>query len=43
MYTHVFLTSAVVGGEWSVSSPGHFNTGERVAGTHRTGNWLQME
>jgi hypothetical protein len=27
---HVFLTSALVGGEWSVSCPGHFILGERA-------------
>jgi hypothetical protein len=25
VYIHVFLTSALVGGEWSASRPGHFN------------------
>jgi hypothetical protein len=33
-YTHVFLTSALVGGEWSASRPGSFTPGERASGTH---------
>jgi hypothetical protein len=32
-----FLTSALVGGEWSASRPGRFNPGERVPGTH----WIE--
>jgi hypothetical protein len=34
--THVLLTSALVGGEWSASLPGRFTPGERVPCTH----WL---
>jgi hypothetical protein len=42
LYTHVFLTPALVGGEWSASRPGRFITGEeppfpldtRLGGTH---------
>jgi hypothetical protein len=34
---HVFLTSALVGGEWSASCPGHFSPRERVPGTHWIG------
>jgi hypothetical protein len=37
--THVFLTSALVEGEWSVSLPGRFTPGERAPDTHRTGSW----
>jgi hypothetical protein len=33
----VFLTSALVGGEWSVSRPGRFTTGERAPHTHYIG------
>jgi hypothetical protein len=29
-----FLTSALVGGEWSTSRPGRFTPGERTPGTH---------
>jgi hypothetical protein len=32
-----FLTSALVGGEWSTSRPGHFTPGERAPGTHWIG------
>jgi hypothetical protein len=38
--SHIFLTSALVGGEWSVSRPGRFTSGERVPGTHRMGGWV---
>jgi hypothetical protein len=31
---HIFLTSAVVGGEWSASRPGRFTPGERAPATH---------
>jgi hypothetical protein len=31
---HVFLTSALVGDEWSASHPGRFTLGERAPGTH---------
>jgi hypothetical protein len=27
---HIFLTSALAGGEWSASRPGRFTPGERV-------------
>jgi hypothetical protein len=30
----IFWTSALVGGEWSTSHPGHFTPGERAPGTH---------
>jgi hypothetical protein len=36
--THpVFLTSALVGGEWSASRPSRFTPGERAPGTHWIG------
>jgi hypothetical protein len=35
VYTHIFLTSALVGGEWPASRPGRFNPGARVSGVHR--------
>jgi hypothetical protein len=38
-YTHS-LTSALDGGEWSASRPGHFTSRERVAGTHWIGGWV---
>jgi hypothetical protein len=34
---HVFLVSALVGGEWSASCPSRFAPGERTTGTHWTG------
>jgi hypothetical protein len=34
---HIFLTTALVGGEQSVSHPYHFTPGERAPGTHWTG------
>jgi hypothetical protein len=35
--THIFLTSALVGGEWSASRSGRFTPGERVPGTPQIG------
>jgi hypothetical protein len=37
VWTHVFLTSALVGGELSVSRPGCFTPGDRVPVTHWIG------
>jgi hypothetical protein len=37
---HVFLTSALAGGEWSASRPCHFTPGERAPGTHWIGDWV---
>jgi hypothetical protein len=34
---HVFLTSALVAGEWSASHPGRFTPGERASATHWVG------
>jgi hypothetical protein len=39
--THVFLTSALVGGEWSVSRPGSFTPREKAPGTHWLGGWVE--
>jgi hypothetical protein len=39
MYEHIFLTSALGGGEWSASRPGRFITGERAPCTHCIGGW----
>jgi hypothetical protein len=36
---HVFLTSALAGGEWSASRPGHFIPGEGTPDTHWIG-WV---
>jgi hypothetical protein len=40
VYIHIFLTSALVGGEWSASRPCHLIPGERVPGTHWIGGWV---
>jgi hypothetical protein len=40
VYIHVFLTSALVGGDWSSSRPGPFTPGERAPGTHWIGGWV---
>jgi hypothetical protein len=40
VYTHVFLTSTLVGGEWSASLPGRFTLGETASGTHWIGDWV---
>jgi len=37
---HVFLTSALDGGEWSASHPGRFTTRERAPGIHWIGGWV---
>jgi hypothetical protein len=37
---HIFFTSALVGGEQSVSRPGSFTLGERTPGTRRVGGWV---
>jgi hypothetical protein len=37
---HIFLTSALVGGEWSVSRPSHFTSGGKASGTHWMGGWV---
>jgi hypothetical protein len=37
-----FLTSAVGGGEWSGSVPGHFTPGERSPGTHWLGGCVGL-
>jgi hypothetical protein len=41
-YIHIFLTSALVGGEWSTSRPGRFTPGERAPGTHLIGVWVDL-
>jgi hypothetical protein len=37
---HIFLTSALLGGEWSASRPGRFTPRERAPGTHWIGGWV---
>jgi hypothetical protein len=40
IYTQVFLTSALVGGECSPSRSCRFIPGERAPGTHWIGGWV---
>jgi hypothetical protein len=40
VWIDVFLTSALVGGEWTASRPGRFTPGERAPGTHFIGDWV---
>jgi hypothetical protein len=35
-----YLTSALDGGEWSASRPGHFTPRERAPGTRWIGGWV---
>jgi hypothetical protein len=37
---HVFLTSALVGGEWSASRLGRFTPEKRAAATHSIEGWV---
>jgi hypothetical protein len=36
--SHIFLTSALAGSEWSASLPGSFTPGERAPGTYWIGS-----
>jgi hypothetical protein len=36
----IFLTSSVVGGEWSASRLCRFTPGEKASGTHSIGGWV---
>jgi hypothetical protein len=38
----VFLTSALVGVEWSASRPDRITPGERAPGTHWMGDWVGL-
>jgi hypothetical protein len=40
IWIHIFLTSALVEGEWSVSRSGHFTPGEGIRGIHWIGGWV---
>jgi hypothetical protein len=42
VWIHIFLTSALDGGEWSTSRPGRFTPEERAPGTHRIGGWMDL-
>jgi hypothetical protein len=37
---HVFLTSALVRGEWSASRPGRFTPSKKPLSVHSLGDWL---
>jgi hypothetical protein len=37
---HIFLTSALVEGQWSTSRPRRFIPGESDLGTHWVGGWV---
>jgi hypothetical protein len=37
---HIFMTSALVGGEWSASRTYLFTPGEKAPGTHSIGGWV---
>jgi hypothetical protein len=39
VYTHICLTSALVGGEWTASRPCRFTPGKEP-GTHFIGGWV---
>jgi hypothetical protein len=41
VYSHIFLTSALAGGEWSASRPDRFTPGERAPGTHWIGDSVE--
>jgi hypothetical protein len=38
--SHVFLTPALAGGEWSASRSGCFTPGETIPSTHWIGGWV---
>jgi hypothetical protein len=41
VYIHIFFTSALVGGEWSASSPCRFTSGKMTpTRTHWIGGWV---
>jgi hypothetical protein len=40
VYIHIFLTSALAGGEWSASRPGRFTSRESAPDTHWIGGWV---
>jgi hypothetical protein len=40
VYIHIFLTSALAGGDWSASCPGRFTPGNRTPGTNLIGGWV---
>jgi hypothetical protein len=43
VWTHVFSTSVIVGGEWSASCPGRFTCRERAPGTRWIEDWVGLK
>jgi hypothetical protein len=43
VWTHVILTSALFGGEWSASRPCRFTPEERAPITHWIGGWVDLK
>jgi hypothetical protein len=41
VYIHIFLTSALAGGDLSAPRSGRFTPGERAPGTHWIGGWVE--
>jgi hypothetical protein len=39
---HIFLISALDGGEWSASHPAPFTPRETASGTHWIGGWMDL-
>jgi hypothetical protein len=37
---HIFLASALAGGDWSATRTSRFTPGERAPGTHWIGGWV---
>jgi hypothetical protein len=42
VWIQICLISALVGGEWSASSPGRFTAGDRAHGMHCIGGWVDL-
>jgi hypothetical protein len=40
VWIHIFLTSALVGGEWSASRPCRFTPLRKAPGSHCIGSWV---
>jgi hypothetical protein len=43
VYIHIFLTSALFGGEWSASRPGRFTPWKIAPGIHRLEGWVTLD
>jgi hypothetical protein len=42
VWNHIFLTSALAAGKWSVSRPCRFNPGEIAPDDHWIGGWVHL-